>query len=109
MALSASWKLQGEEIERRNYGGSVSAFQRPDSAALGGTGPASLRRHVNRLGCCLPARSWASTAATAVMFRMPRAVTDGVRLWAGRAGPIRIGPTGIASVSTLTIWWAMLA
>src|SRR5215813_892937 len=30
-----------------------------------------------------------STAATAVMFRIPRAVTDGVRICAGHAEPIR--------------------
>ena len=30
-------------------------------------------------------------------------VTDGVRIWAGRAAPIRIGPTGSASASTLII------
>src|SRR5262245_14655575 len=43
----------------------------------------------------------ASTTATAVMLTTPRAVTDGVRIWAGRAAPIRIGPTGSASASTL--------
>ena len=32
-----------------------------------------------------------------------RAVTDGVRICAGRATPIRIGPTGSASASTLII------
>jgi len=57
--------------------------------------------YVNRLGCCRVARSCASTAATAVMFSTPRAVTEGVRIWAGRAGPIRIGPTGTASARTL--------
>ena len=35
--------------------------------------------------------------ATAVMLTMPRAVTDGVRICAGLAAPIRIGPTGSAS------------
>jgi len=59
--------------------------------------------YVNNVGCCLAARSWASTTATAVMLRMPRAVTDGVRMCAGRAGPIRIGPTGSASASDLII------
>src|SRR6188472_2866023 len=57
----------------------------------------------NRPGCERPARSWASTAATAVMLRTPRAVTPGVRICAGREGPIRIGPTGSASASTLII------
>src|SRR5215468_3498532 len=42
----------------------------------------------------------ASTAATAVMLTMPRAVTDGVSTWAGCAAPIRIGPTGSASANT---------
>src|SRR3954452_16459193 len=62
------------------------------------------RPYVNNVGCCRDARSCASTTATAVMLRMPRAVTDGVRMWAGRAGPIRIGPTGSASASDLIIW-----
>src|SRR3954469_13208482 len=61
------------------------------------------RPYVNNVGCCRDARSCASTTATAVMLRMPRAVTDGVRMWAGRAGPIRIGPTGSASASDLII------
>jgi hypothetical protein len=47
------------------------------------------------------AQSWASTTATAVMLTTPRAVTDGVRMCAGRAAPTRIGPTGSASPSTL--------
>ena len=34
----------------------------------------------------------------------PRAVVDGDRMCAGRAAPIRIGPTGSASPNTFTIW-----
>jgi hypothetical protein len=44
--------------------------------------------------------SAASAAAIAVMFTMPRAVTEGVRTCAGLAGPIRIGPTGKALAMT---------
>ena len=32
------------------------------------------------------------------------AVVDGVKMWAGRAAPMRIGPTGSASPNTFTIW-----
>src|ERR1700745_1167433 len=105
MALSASWNLQGEEVKWLcDYGGSAVAFQRFDPRLHAGTDRIlGSPIHVNRLGCCFPARSCASTAATAVMLRMPRAGTDGVRMLAGRAGPIRIGPTGMASVKTLTI------
>ena len=48
-----------------------------------------------------PAQAWASTTATAVMLTMPRAVTDGVRICAGLAVPIRIGPTASASAIVL--------
>ena len=48
--------------------------------------------------CC------ASTAANAVMLTTPRAVVDGVRMCAGRAAPMRIGPTGSASPKNLIIW-----
>jgi hypothetical protein len=48
-----------------------------------------------------PAQAWASTTATAVMLTMPRAVTDGVRMCAGLAVPIRIGPTASASAMVL--------
>ncbi|MEH2555205.1 hypothetical protein V1286_002734 [Bradyrhizobium algeriense] len=79
----------------------VSTF--PDHALSGGS--VSIRTlYPNNVGCWRPARSWASTAATAVMLSTPRAVTPGVRICAGRAGPIRIGPTGSASASVLIIW-----
>ena len=45
----------------------------------------------------------ASATAIAVMLITPRAVTDGVRMCAGHAAPMRIGPTGSASASTLII------
>jgi hypothetical protein len=45
----------------------------------------------------------ASTTAIAVMLTTPRAVTAGVRIWAGRAAPTRIGPTGKAPASSLII------
>ena len=35
----------------------------------------------------------ASTAANAVMFRMPRTVAVCVRMWTGLPAPNRIGPT----------------
>ncbi len=35
------------------------------------------------------ARSWASTTATALMFTMPRAVTEGARMCTGRDMPIK--------------------
>jgi hypothetical protein len=57
----------------------------------------------NNEGCWRPVGSCASTAAIAVMFRMPRAVTDGVKIWAGRDVPMRIGPTGNASANALII------
>src|SRR5690349_16264107 len=91
--------LQGD------YGGSAGAFQTVQ--IIGRLAPvgnsSTLPSQVNKLGCWRPARSCASTAATAVMFKTPRAVTEGVRICAGRAGPIRIGPTGTASVKALTI------
>ena len=48
-----------------------------------------------------PAQACASATATAVMLTMPRAVTDGVRMCAGLAVPIRIGPTASASAMVL--------
>ena len=56
-----------------------------------------------------PSRACASTTAIAVRLTMPRAVTDGVRMCAGFAGPIRIGPTGSESARILVNWKAMLA
>ena len=53
-----------------------------------------LPRRVHKVGCAYPAHSCASTTATAVMLTTPRAVTDGERICAGFAVPIRIGPTG---------------
>lgn len=46
----------------------------------------------------------ASATAMAVMFTTPREVTEPVRIWAGLAGPSRIGPTGSASPNTFMIW-----
>src|SRR3984893_14882821 len=51
---------------------------------------------------------WGSAAETAVMLMMPRAVTEGVRIWAGLAAPIRIGPTGRVSAMTIVIVYAIL-
>jgi hypothetical protein len=45
----------------------------------------------------------ASATETAVMLIMPRAVTEGVRIWAGLAAPIRIGPTGRVSAMIIVI------
>ncbi len=45
----------------------------------------------------------ASATETAVMLMMPRAVTEGVRIWAGLAAPIRIGPTGRVSAMIIVI------
>jgi hypothetical protein len=45
----------------------------------------------------------ASATETAVMLMMPRAVTEGVRIWAGLAAPIRIGPTGKVSAMIIVI------
>ena len=56
---------------------------------------------------CRPASdvpACASTTAIAVMLTMPRGVTEGVRMCAGRAAPMRIGPTGSASASTWIAW-----
>src|ERR1700744_5558345 len=103
LASQASPKALGAHLSQAEYGWSARAFQTLKSQRpYDGCAPFPPPQ-VNRLGCCRPARSWASTAATAVMFNTPRAVTDGVRICAGREGPIRIGPTGTASVSTFTI------
>ena len=56
--------------------------------------PRAVKGYLTTPGFYPPA---ASTAAIAVMLTMPRAVTEGVRTWAGFAGPMRIGPTGSAS------------
>src|SRR5579885_130671 len=48
----------------------------------------------------MPARlaaQGASATETAVILMIPRAVADGVRMWAGFAAPRRIGPTISAS------------
>src|SRR5262245_1095870 len=68
-------------------------------------------RHFNSAGAGHGpfAVSCASTTATAVMLTTPRAVTEGVRMWAGRAAPMRMGPTGSASATARIIWSAMLA
>ncbi len=55
------------------------------------------RPHIFPVACA----DCASTTANAVMFMMPRDVVSGVRMWAGSAAPMRIGPTGRASAMTL--------
>ncbi len=51
-----------------------------------------------------PVHACASTTAIAVILTMPRGVTEGVRMWAGRAAPMRIGPTGSASANAWMAW-----
>ncbi len=83
------------------------------------TGPAARRARVFGIGrhaaagrrealrpparSCVQSAVWASTTATAVMLTMPRAVMEGLRMWAGFAVPIRIGPTGRESPSTFSM------
>src|ERR1700730_2095461 len=45
----------------------------------------------------------ASVTETAVILMRPRTVTEGVRIWAGIAAPIRIGPTGEVSAMIIVI------
>ena len=50
-------------------------------------------------------RSSASASVTAMadMLTTPREVTEPVRIWAGRAVPSRMGPTGNESPNTLIV------
>ena len=58
---------------------------------------------ISRLSAC------ASTTASAVTLTMPRAVTDGVTMCAGRVMPSNIGPTCKPSPNTLARLKALLA
>src|SRR5262249_10456641 len=91
-----------------------SRFVGPLFGERGLDSPDQLRRHlVEDLGLAVhpraSARRCASTAASAVMLRMPRAVTEGVKTCAGSAVPSIMGPICRPSAACFSRLKAILA
>src|SRR6185436_20005229 len=110
----------GDLLEHRGLANRAQLLQKSlglAAAIVGGErlldAPDPLRRHLVQ-GIALgahpraSARRWASTTLSAVMFRMPRAVTDGVSTCAGAEVPSSIGPTCRPSAAVLSRLKAML-
>src|SRR5690606_16669369 len=87
-------------VGRRQRADQFAHLTRPALAHGDGDGLDEFGRHLPRIGLCFGRGIFrggahalpvfpvpASTTATALMLTMPRAVTDGVRMWQARAAP----------------------